>query len=215
MGRRLEWAAFLVLCVGVAAAPLGAFLLLRELPANAWMESRWVGGVYASWAVLIYFSWAFLPPIQAPWPERRRAWGWFLGLELAYPAVSWLSAGDTGQYLAADVVSYASSCVAGGTGVALLVAIGRGRRDPYALAWIPPGLAIAVLLLLLPAVLIERAWWEIGEEGWLRVVGLGAGMTGVIRNLWRMAEGGKGRAGMKRSSSSARYSPGRGPENSM
>ncbi len=180
---------FVALCVGVAAAPLGAFVLLREWPGSEWMESRWVGGVYASWAVLIYFSWAFLPPIYAPWAERWRAWGWFLGLELAYPAVSWAMAGEAGAFLAVDVVSYASSCVAGGAGAALLVAMGRGWREPYAWAWMPAGLAIAVLLVLWPAAVMEAAWWEMGGGGWVRAVGLGAGIGGVFGNLRRMEEG--------------------------
>jgi hypothetical protein len=193
VGRRLEWVAFVALCLAVAAAPLAAFVLLQELPANAWTESRWVRGVYGSWAVLIYFSWAFLPPIHAPVRERLQAWGWFLGLELAYPAVSSMMSGGSGANLGADLASYASTCVAGGAAAALLRGMGQGLREPYAWAWMPPALAIVLLLLLLPAGMIEAAWWQtaglgIGQsaEAAVRVVGVGAGMAGVLRNLRQM-----------------------------
>jgi hypothetical protein len=194
IARRLEWAIFVLLCLAVALAPLGAYRLLQVLPESAqWPPGRWSGGVYASWAVLIYFSWAFLPPIHAPAPERLRAWGWFLLLELAYPTVSWILGPEDGAFLAADTASYASSAVALGAGLALVAGIVRGLRDPDAWLWMPPALAITVFLLLVPAAAIEVLWWQVAglaDGGWgepvLRVAGLAAGTAGVLANLRRM-----------------------------
>ncbi len=194
VARRLEWGIFLLLCLAVTLAPLGAQRLLEALPATVpWPGGRWAGGVYASWAILIYFSWAFLPSIHAPAPERLRAWGWFLLLELAYPAVSWLLGPDDGAFLAADIASYASSSVALGAGLALLAGMARGLREPDAWLWMPPALAITIFLLLIPAATIEIRWWQIGElaqSGWIepsvRVAGLAAGTAGVLANLRQM-----------------------------
>jgi hypothetical protein len=142
--RRLEWGALVFLCLAVALATLGAYQLLQALPeAGEWPWGRWSGGVYASWA-------------------------WFLLLEFAYPGIRWVLHPEDGALLAADAASYASSSVALGAAVALLMAMARGLREPYAWLWMPPALAITILLLLIPAATIEIRWWQIGELANLR-----------------------------------------------
>lgn len=186
-GRRFEWVVFCLLCGVVALAPMVAHLLLLALPnAGGWLGSSWLNGIYLSWAFLIYFSWAFLPGIQAPFRERIRSWGWFFLFELAYPVLSWGLEGDSRVYLAADVFSYVSTCVALGAAFLLV-------QEGVANAW-EGGVLLALVAtffcILLPGVVGEVAWWQQVEllgGGWmgpvLRAVGVGLGVAGVVRNL--------------------------------
>lgn len=178
---------FCLLCGVVALAPMVAHLLLLSLPnAGGWLGSAWLNGVYLSWAFLIYFSWAFLPPIQAPFRERMRGWGLFLLFELAYPVLSWGLEGDSRVYLAADVFSYVSTCVALAVSFLLLQAgFGEALEGGVVLA-----LVATFFCILLPGVVGEVAWWqqvELAGSGWLgpvlRAGGVGLGVVGVVRNL--------------------------------
>jgi hypothetical protein len=186
-GRRFEWVLFCLLCGVVALAPMVAHVLLLSLPnAGGWLGSVWLNGIYLSWAFLIYFSWAFLPGMQAPFRERMRGWVVFLVLELAYPVLSWGLEGDSRVYLAVDVFSYVSTCVAVGAAFVLL-------REGTENAWeggVLLALVATLFCILLPGVVGEVAWWqqvELPGDGWmgpvLRAGGVGMGVTGVVRNL--------------------------------
>lgn len=182
-----RWALFLTLCAAVACAPLAAHLLLKSMPnAGAWMESRWLNGIYLSWAALIYFSWAFVPSVSAPWRE----WILFFALEFAYPALSWGLGEGSRLYLAADICSYFSTSLAVTIGVMLVWFGIRGLLGDGDMIGIPVALVFAFFCVLLPGAAGELAWWrqvELEGGGWvsptLRVAGIGLGMAGVMRNL--------------------------------
>lgn len=107
-------------------------------------------------------------------------------MELAYPVLSWGLEGDTRVYLAADVCSYVSTCVAlGVTFLLLQAALGETVEGGVVMA-----LVATFFCILLPGVVGEVAWWqqvELPGGGWmgpvLRAVGVGLGVTGVVRNL--------------------------------
>jgi|GEM_PF-6530748 len=181
---------FVALCGGLAFSPLAGFLLLKQMPgAGAWLDSPWLRGVYLSWALLVYFSWAFLPRTDERWQE----WVWFLGLELVYPIATWGI--SKSEWIAADVLTYWSSCVAGGAGYLLVSKVLNGVRTEQPGDWAPmiPGLLLVIYGLVIPVIAIEVAWWELSALGgageWssaLRVAGIGLGSAGVVRNLARM-----------------------------
>jgi hypothetical protein len=146
----------------------------------------WLNGIYLSWAFLIYFSWAFLPDIEERFRERMRSWGWFFLFELAYPVLSWGLEGDSRVYLAADVFSYVSTCVALAVAYVLIWEGVSNELDGGVLL----ALVASFFCILLPGVVGEVAWWqqvELPSGGWLgpllRAVGVGLGVTGVVRNL--------------------------------
>lgn len=181
---------FVALCAGLAFSPLAGFLMIRQMPGVAtWIDSPWLGGVYLSWALLVYFSWAFLPRTDERWQE----WVLFLGLELVYPIAMWGI--SRSQWIVVDVLTYWSSCVAGGAGYLLVSKVLRGVRTEQPRDWVAmiPGLLLAIYGLVIPSLGIESAWWQLADLGgagdWssaLRVAGISLGSAGVVRNLARM-----------------------------
>ncbi len=186
-----EWILFGAFCLLICAAPLAAHLLLLSMPnASAWLDSKWLNGVYVSWAFLIYFSWSFLPSMSHSPHERLRAWLTFFALELAYPAFAWGLAAPDRLYLFADVASYFSTSLCLATGL-ILVWFGLGAlRSGNQFGGVLLALVATLFCLLIPALAGEIAWWqqvELAGTGWfnpaLRVVGVALGVSGVVRNL--------------------------------
>ncbi|MBL8920417.1 MAG: hypothetical protein JNJ54_16255 [Myxococcaceae bacterium] len=186
----LELGGFLLLCVGVAASPALAYFAVHSLD-GAEAPSRWYdGGVYLSWAFLIYFSWACLPSRELPARARLRAWVLFFLLELAYPAVSWLLEGGTRLHVFADVTSYFSTNIALSAGALLTI---RGASLLRGGDWgILVPLAFVAFFIVLPGLSVEWDWWQVvelphgdGLSQGLRAAGVLSGAAGVFRNLRR------------------------------
>ena len=186
-----EWILFGVFCLLLCAAPVVSHLLLLSMPnSSGWLDRKWLNGVYLSWAFLIYFSWSFLPSLSDS--PRQRLWAWlgFFAFELAYPAFAWGFAAPERLYLFADISSYFSTSLGVAVGIMLvragLPALGGGVD----LGGVLLALVATLFCILLPAIAGEFAWWqqvELASGGWfhpaLRLVGVGLGVAGVMRNL--------------------------------
>lgn len=186
----LELVLLTALCVWIAFCPLVANLLLQRIPhPQPLLGGFCFSAAAVSWAFVIYFAWAYLPSMDGPPSQRLRSWAEFLALELVYPMVAWGLEPESRLYLAADIASYASTCVTLGT-TALLLSLFREqvrRGEGYGNL---PALLSAMAFITVPGVLVEMTWWiqvELADGGGmgpvLRWVGLLLGTLGVWRNL--------------------------------
>jgi len=177
---------FGLLCVATAGAPLLAHVAIHSLPGAA-EESWFDGGIYVSWAFLIYFSWACLPDLDLPDRKRRLAWAAFLALEVAYPLASWVIEGGSRLHAFADVASYFSTSLALAAGLLLAHRGVLQLREE-------PGLIIPLgflgFFVVWPGISVEWSWWRQVElpmndvpSQILRSLGVVAGTSGVYRNL--------------------------------
>lgn len=182
-----ERALFVTLCVATAAAPMLAYFTIHELPGappGRWFDS----GVYVSWAFLIYFSWACLPDLDLPGRKRLVAWASFVGLELAYPVMSWVLEGGARQYVFADLASYFSTSLA--LAVSALIFLKGAAMVREGDRGIIFALLIIAYFVVWPGLAVEWDWWTTVElphgdvvSQVLRGLGAVAGTTGVLRNL--------------------------------